>query len=135
MDTELNGGNGVGKVEGRDRRNPQELFKELWSQALVAVGQAEEEARRLLDRLSKVIDLNPEELQRYGRDFAERLRTQRGELEHTVEDGIKRAMASFNIPSRSELEEIKVRLDALNRRFEQLSKSRAGQVSKKKTGI
>jgi len=132
MAAELNG-NGVGRAEGRDRRNPQEIFKELWSQALVAVGQAEEEARRLLERLSKVIDLNPEELQRYGRDFAERLRSQRGELEHTVEEGIKRAMASLNIPSRSELDNLNGRLDTLNKRFEQLVKARANQVSKKKT--
>jgi len=132
MAAELNG-NGTGRTEGRDRRNPQEIFKELWSQALVAVGQAEEEARRLLDRLSKVIDLNPDELQRYGRDFAERLRSQRGELEHTVEEGIKRAMASLNIPSRSELDNLKGRLDTLNKRFEQLVKARANQVSKKKT--
>jgi polyhydroxyalkanoate synthesis regulator phasin len=133
MNAELHG-NGTGKSEGRDRRNPQEIFRELWSQALVAVGQAEEEARRLLERLSNVIDLNPEELQRYGRDFAERLRSQRGELEHTVEEGIKRAMATLNIPSRTELDELKARLDTLNRRFEQLVKSRANQVSKKKTG-
>jgi polyhydroxyalkanoate synthesis regulator phasin len=125
--------NGAGKSEGRDRRNPQEIFKELWSQALVAVGQAEEEARRLLERLSQVIDLNPEELQRYGRDFAERLRAQRGELEHTVEEGIKRAMASLNIPSRSELDDIRARLDTLNKRFERLIRSRANQVSKRKS--
>jgi polyhydroxyalkanoate synthesis regulator phasin len=125
--------NGAGKGEGRERRNPQELFKELWAQALVAVGQVEEDARRLLERLSQVIDLNPEELQRYGRDLAERLRAQRGELEHTVEEGIKRAMASLNIPSRAELDDLKARLDALNRRFERLVKSRENQATRKKS--
>ena len=75
-----------------ERRTAQELFAELWSQALVAVGEAEDEVRKLLDRVSEATALQPEDLQRFGRELVERLRSQRKDLEASLEDSVRRAV-------------------------------------------
>lgn len=106
------------------RRGSQELFKELWSQALVTVGAAEDEARRLLERLSEVVEIKPEDLQRYRRELAERLHSQRKDLERSVEEGIRKALGRLKVPSRDEVEALQSKLEDLSARLDRLTQGR-----------
>jgi polyhydroxyalkanoate synthesis regulator phasin len=109
----------TGGPEGGDKSS-QELFKELWSQALVAVGGAEDEVKKLLERLSEVVELKPDDLQRYGKELSERLRSQRKELERSVEDGIRKALGHLKIPSREEVDALRQKLDEVAARIDRL---------------
>ncbi len=106
---------------GHERR-PQDLFRDLWSQAVVAVGTVEEEARHLLEQLSEMVELKPEDVQRYRRELAERLRTQRKEVEKAVEDGVRRALGRFRIPSQEDLDALRSRLDELQGRLDRMAR-------------
>lgn len=112
------------RPDGEGPRGAQDRFKELWSQALLTVGAAEEEARKLLDRLSELVEIGPEDVQRYRREFAERLRSQRKDLERTVEDGVHRAFGRLRIASRAEVEALHSKLDALSERLEAATRRR-----------
>lgn len=111
------------------RRGSLEFFKELWSQALVTVGAAEEEARRLLERLSEVVEIKPEDLLRYRREFAERLHSQRKDLERSVEDGVRKALGRLKVPSRDEIEALQFKLDGLSDRLDRIVQGRKARAS------
>lgn len=109
--------------QGSDRRSSQELFRDLWSQALVTVGAAEEEVKKLLERLGDALD--PQDVQRYRRELADRLRTQRKDLERSVEEGIRRALGRLRVPSREELESLRAKVEELGERLDRLAQRKA----------
>lgn len=112
-------------AEGSERKSSQDLFKDLWSQALVTVGAAEEEVKKLLERLSEVIEIKPEDIQRYGKELSERLRVQRKDLEKSVEEGIRKALGRLKVPSREEVDTLRGKLDDLTARMERLSRRKS----------
>jgi poly(hydroxyalkanoate) granule-associated protein len=114
----------TGGPEGGERRSSQDLFKDLWSQALVTMGTAEEEVRKLFERLSEVIEIKPEDVQRYGKELSERLRVQRKDLEKSVEEGIRKALGRLKVPSREEVDSLRSKLDDLSARMEHLGNRR-----------
>src|SRR5438309_1362460 len=67
-----------------------EYIERVWSQALVAVSQAEEEASKAAHRFAEATGWGQEEVRRQARELAEKLSRQRRELERRLEDG-KRA--------------------------------------------
>ncbi len=119
----------TGGPEGSERKSSQDLFKDLWSQALVTMGAAEEEVKKLLERLSEVIEIKPEDVQRYGKELSERLRVQRKDLEKSVEDGIRKALGRLKVPSREEVDALRYKLDDLSARMERLCNRRKASAS------
>jgi poly(hydroxyalkanoate) granule-associated protein len=113
-----------GGTEGGERKSSQDLFKDLWSQALVTVGVAEDEVRKLLERLSEVVEIKPEDVKHYGKELSERLRTQRKDLEKSVEEGIRKALGRLKVPSREEVDALRGKLDDLSARLERLGSRR-----------
>jgi poly(hydroxyalkanoate) granule-associated protein len=114
----------AGGTEGGERKSSQDLFKDLWSQALVTVGVAEDEVRKLLVRLSEVVEIKPEDVKHYGKELSERLRTQRKDLEKSVEEGIRKALGRLKVPSREEVDALRGKLDDLSARLERLGSRR-----------
>jgi poly(hydroxyalkanoate) granule-associated protein len=114
----------AGGTEGGERKSSQDLFKDLWSQALVTVGVAEDEVRKLLERLSEVVEIKPEDVKHYGKELSERLRTQRKDLEKSVEEGIRKALGRLKVPSREEVDALRGKLDDLSARLERLGSRR-----------
>ncbi|HUB10103.1 MAG TPA: phasin family protein [Myxococcales bacterium] len=110
--------------QGGERRGSQDLFKDLWSQALVTMGAAEEEVKKLLDRLSEVVEIKPDDVLKYRRELSERLRTQRRDLEKSVEEGLRRALSRLKVPSREEIDALRGKIDDLGARLERLSSRR-----------
>ncbi len=115
----------TGGTEGGERKSSQDLFKDLWSQALVTMGTAEDEVRKLLERLSEVIEIKPEDVKHYGKELSERLRTQRKDLEKSVEDGIRKALGRLKVPSREEVEALRGKLDDLSARMDRLNRRKS----------
>jgi polyhydroxyalkanoate synthesis regulator phasin len=99
-----------------------EVFERVWSQALVAVSAAEDEASKVVSRVAEVATLSQEEVRRHVRELAERLSTQRRELERRVEDGVQRGVAHLVIPRREQLQDVERRLEKIAERMDALEK-------------
>lgn len=97
-----------------------EYFERVWSQALVAVSAAEDEAAKALQRMADAAGWGQDEVQKRARLFTERLIQQRKELEQAIEDGVKKSLARLRTPKREELAAIDRRLDTLLRRVAEL---------------
>ena len=102
----------------------QTLFKEAWSNALAGVNAAEQEAEKVLGKIADAAGFSPEEVRRQAREFGERLASQRREVEKAVDDAVRRAAGRFHIPTSSELEALRSRVDAIAARVETLAKDR-----------
>lgn len=107
--------------EKRVRRGWAEAFDRVWSQALIAVSTAEEEALRVVNRVSGLAGWSQEEMKRQGRELAERLSQQRRDLERNVEDGVRSALERFKVPRRDDVQALATRLEGLARRIDALS--------------
>jgi poly(hydroxyalkanoate) granule-associated protein len=105
-----------------------ERFKVAWSQALVGLDAAEQEAEKVFQKVADAAGFGPEDVRRQAREFTERLQTQRREIERTIDDAVKRATGRFKLPSRDEIDELRRRVDALSARLDGIAAARsAGQ--------
>lgn len=102
-----------------------ETFKEAWSQALVGLNEAGQEAEKVINKIADAAGFTPEDVRRHAREFAERLQTQRKEIEKTIDDAVKRATSRFKLPTREELQDLRQRVDAISARVEAMSKGEA----------
>ena len=108
-----------------------ETFKEAWSQALVGLNAAEQEAEKVFGKIADAAGFTPEDVRRHAREFAERLQVQRKEIEKTIDEAVKRATSRFRLPTREELEGLRQRVDSLAARVEALGQARAKDEEKK----
>jgi ubiquinone biosynthesis protein UbiJ len=91
------------------------FLKEAWSRALTGVGAAEQEAEKVLGR---VTGMSGEELRRQAREMGERLNAQRREIEKAIDEGVRKAAGRLQMPTKDELEALKKRMDDLTARVE-----------------
>ncbi len=106
-----------------------ETFKEAWSQALVGLNAAEQEAEKVIGRIADAAGFTPEDVRRHAREFAERLREQRVEVEKTIDEAVKRATSRFKLPTREDIEALRQRVDSLSLRVDALSVERASAAA------
>jgi F0F1-type ATP synthase membrane subunit b/b' len=104
------------------------ILKEAWTRAAAGVGAAEQEAERLLGR---VTGLAPEELRRQAKEIAARLDAQRQALEKAVGGGVRSAASRLAMPSSEELEALKKRMDDLTARVEAMGQARRDDTERK----
>ena len=100
-----------------------ETFKEAWSQALVGLNAAEQEAEKVITKIADAAGFTPEDVRRHAREFGERLQSQRKEIERTIDDAVKRATSRFKLPSRDELDGLRQRVDAIAARVDEMAKT------------
>ena len=105
-----------------------ETFKEAWSQALVGLNAAEQEAEKVINKIADAAGFTPEDVRRHAREFAERLQMQRKEIEKTIDEAVKRATSRFKLPTREELEGLRQRVDAIAARVEAISSKGAPEA-------
>jgi hypothetical protein len=98
------------------------IFERLWGQALVAVTQAEEEATKAVQRIAEAAGSGQDEVKRQVRELSERLVRQRKDLEHSVEEGVRRTLARLRVPRREEVQDIQSRLDRVAARIDALAR-------------
>lgn len=95
-----------------------ETFERVWSQALLAVSTAEEEASRSVQRVAELAGWSQEEVLRQTRLLTDRLTGHRKDLEHNLEEGVRRALSHIKVPRRDEMQDIEARLTRLAQRIE-----------------
>lgn len=105
-----------------DKKSVTEIFHQVWSQALVAVTGAEDEATKLIGRVQEALGWNQEEARRQVRDFSDRLVGQRRDVEKRVEEAVKHSLSLLKVPRREELAQLSARVDELARRMESLTR-------------
>jgi poly(hydroxyalkanoate) granule-associated protein len=98
-----------------------EAFKAAWSQALVGLNTAEQEAEKLVARFADAASFGPDDVRRQVRELAERLQAQRKEIERNIDEAVRRTTARFRPPSRDEVEALRQRLEALAARVDALA--------------
>jgi hypothetical protein len=112
------------KLETPQKHSLVETFERVWSQALLAVSTAEEEVARSVQRVAEVAGWSQEEMLRQAKMLTERLTGQRKDLEHNVEEGVRRALLHFKIPRRDEIQDIEARLVRLAERIDALGQGK-----------
>ena len=110
------------KETGKDKRGVPEALERLWSQALLAVSTAEEEAVKLAQRVSETVGGTQDEVRARAKELAERLTSQGRDLEKTIEEAVKRTLSRVKVPRREELLEVQARLDRLAERVDRLGR-------------
>jgi polyhydroxyalkanoate synthesis regulator phasin len=106
----------------------QTMFKEAWSQALVGLNNAEQEAEKVLNKIADAAGFSPEDVRRHAREFGERLAIQRKEIERTIDDAVKRAAGRFKLPTRDEIDGLRQRVDAIAARVDALAAKKETQA-------
>ena len=101
-----------------------ETFKEAWSQALLGINAAEQEAEKVMTRIADAAGFTPDEVKRHAREFGERLQVQRKEIEKSIDDAVKRAASRFKLPTRDEIDGLRQRVDALGAKIDEMAKAR-----------
>lgn len=104
----------------REKHPVAETFERVWSQALLAMSTAEEEMNRTVQRVASAAGSSQEEIKRQAREFTERLAGHRKELERSVEDAARGALARLKVPRREELQDFEARLARIAERIEAL---------------
>jgi len=105
---------------GDERRKVTDLLGEFWSRAVLTAGAAEEEIRRLVERLAEVVELRPEDLQTYTSELAKRLAGQRQDMERSLDEAVRQGLSRLRVPSKSEFAALQLRISALSARLDQL---------------
>jgi hypothetical protein len=102
-------------------------FEEAWAQALVSVNAAEQEAEKVMARVAEAAGFSHDDVRRHAREFGERLRAQRTELERTLDEAVKRFTSHLRVgPSTDEMAALRKRVEAVAARLETLERQRAG---------
>ena len=104
-----------------------DTFKVAWSQALLGINAAEQEAEKVMAKIADAAGFTPDDVRRQARDFAERLQSQRKEIERSIDDAVKRATNRFRLPSRDELEALRQRVEAVSARVDAIASARTSQ--------
>lgn len=102
----------------------QGMFREAWSQALLGLSAAEQEAEKVLGRIADAAGFTPEDVRRHARDFGQRLEAQRRDMERSIDEAVRRATGRLRFPSREEVAGLRQRVDELAARLDALSKER-----------
>jgi polyhydroxyalkanoate synthesis regulator phasin len=106
----------------------QTIFKEAWSQALVGLNNAEQEAEKVLEKIADAAGFSPEDVRRHAREFGERLSSQRKEIERSIDDAVKKATGRFKVPSREEIAALRERVESIAARLEALADRKGHQA-------
>ena len=109
-----------------------ESFKEAWSQALVGLNAAEQEAEKVIGKIADAAGFTPDDVRRHAREFAERLQSQRKEIERTIDDAVKRAASRFKLPSREELEGLRQRVDDVAARVDAIVRAEEAELARQR---
>ena len=117
-------GSASGGSAGKEKAGLADFFKEAWSQALLKVSAAEDEAAKVLHKAGDLAGWKPDDVKKLAKEFSERLMAQRKEFEKSLDEGIHRAVARVKFPRRDDLDALVRRLDQVEARIEALHQKR-----------
>jgi polyhydroxyalkanoate synthesis regulator phasin len=106
----------------------QTMFKEAWSQALVGLNNAEQEAEKVLEKIADAAGFSPDDVRRHAREFGDRLTSQRREIERSIDEAVKKATGRFKMPTREEIAALRERVESIAARVEALADRKERQA-------
>jgi polyhydroxyalkanoate synthesis regulator phasin len=109
----------------KERRPVLESLERMWAQALTAVSSVEDEAARVVQKAQTVAGWSQDEVRRQVTELAQRLRTQRRELEQGVENGVRSALQRLRVPRREEVQALTAQVERMAARVERLEQGSA----------
>jgi hypothetical protein len=109
------------KTDKPGKRSLEEILREAWLDAAGTLERTEGELVRLGERLREAV-IGDESL---VATFTSRMRQQRAELEHRVDDGVRRALSLVADPLRHEITSLRERADRLAARLDEQARRRA----------
>ena len=109
----------------KEKRPVLENLERMWAQALTAVSSVEEEAARVVQKAQTVAGWSQDEVRRQVTELAQRLRTQRRELEQGVESGVRGALQRLRVPRREEVQALMAQVERMAARVERLEQGSA----------
>ena len=109
----------------KERRPVLESLERMWSQALTAVSSVEDEAARVVQKAQTVAGWSQDEVRRQVAELAQRLRTQRRELEQGMESRVQGALQRLRVPRRDEVAALAAQLEKMAARVERLEQRSA----------
>lgn len=130
------------KQEKKKQPEWNEKAKEIWLAGLGALSAVEEEGsklfRSLVDRGSEFENKRKEQIDELWEDISERYKSAENrfgekfdDIEETVESSVKSIVSRMGIPSRTEVEKLSEKVDALNEKLEKLEKQQKASGSAK----
>jgi poly(hydroxyalkanoate) granule-associated protein len=122
----LEGGSVMAKAK---QKKVSDLLHEGWLAALGAFSLAENEAKKLAERITKNRGFSKKEAQKLFQEILERVDKNRKVLETKIEEGIERALRRLGIPTQKELNELKAKVDALAKKVGATRQSAKGTTS------
>ena len=116
---------GDGARAGRGRKMPlQELLKGAWAAAHGLAQDAEQEARRLTERLAELADVPRGEAERLALEVRDRFRDNREQLECRVDEEVRAYLSRLRFPSMADLQAMTSHVDGLEARVRALERRR-----------
>jgi hypothetical protein len=109
------------KTDKAAKRSLEEILREAWLEALGTLERTEGELVRLRERLREAFTGDEGALAA----FTSRMRQQRAELEHRVDEGVRHALALVADPLRHEIASLRERADKLAARLDEQARRRS----------
>jgi len=109
------------KSEKMAKRSLEEVLRETWLDALGTLERTETELLRLGERVREAL-IGDESA---ATAFTSRVRQRRAELEHRVDEGVRRALARVADPLKGEIAALQERADRLASRLDEQARRRA----------
>jgi hypothetical protein len=109
------------KTEKPGKRSLEEILRETWLDALGTLERTETELLRLGDRVREAF-IGDESA---AAAFTSRVKQRRTELEHRVDEGVRRALARVADPLKGEIAALQERADRLTARLDEQAQQRA----------
>lgn len=104
-----------------DRKSLQQALRDTWMSALGVLSGAEAEIAKTAHRLIESVG---GEASGAAKEFVERVKKNREAFEHRVEEGVKAAVARAHKPIAKELQSLRDRIEAVQKRVEELARKR-----------
>jgi len=106
---------------GDAARALQARFAEVWRNAVGGLTPTAEQVSRGVSRLARRLEVSPEEAIKVFGEFSKRVRRDRDELEHRIEQGVRQALSGMGLVGTEEITDLERRVEALSARVEQIS--------------
>ena len=98
------------------------FFGGLWSDALTSISKSEEDVRGFVNKLVERGKLTREDGKHLAQETFKHMKEQRDNLEKRLEKVSEKFFSKINVPGKSEMDRLEVRVDDLISRVAQLKK-------------
>lgn len=107
--------------DNRFQQAAADLFKGLWNEANTAVNRTEKQVTTFVSRLVERGNVSQEEARRIGGDIIKRLQKNREEMTRLLDARLESMAHMLPLPSQAEVQDLRVRVQRLQKRIDRLA--------------